>query len=293
MNSILPLIIVTGLSGSGKTTALKVLEDLGFFSVDGLPLPMCLKLIQIFEDQGPRKYRGIALGVDTRQIEYLSEWEEIKNELIKKGIEPTIIFLEADEDVIIKRYAATRRPHPLESQQLALKQAIELEKRLLEKLKNDATLVIDTTNFSIHDLRRNIQSHFDVLNGKAGGIRIQLISFGYKYGIPREADIVIDLRFLPNPYFDENLRPYSGKEKQIQDYILKSPTGQIFLEKLMDFLNFILPLYSEEGRYRLTIAFGCTGGYHRSVAVTERVYRKLKEKNYTVQLEHRHLSLFS
>lgn len=289
--SILPLIIVTGLSGSGKTTALKVFEDLGFFAVDGLPLPMCIKLIQIFEDEGPRKYRGIALGVDTRQKEYLSEWEEIKKQLIEKGIKPTIIFLEADDEVLIKRYASTRRPHPLESQQLALKQAIDLEKNLLNTLKNEALLVIDTTTYSIHDLRRTIQANFEFLNDRTGGIRIQIISFGYKYGIPREADIVIDLRFLPNPYFDENLRPLSGKEKVIQDYILKSQKGQIFTNKLLDFLDFILPLYSEEGRYRLTIAFGCTGGYHRSVAVSEMVYRKLKEKNYNVQLEHRHLSL--
>ena len=292
MNEIkLPLIIISGLSGAGKSTALKVFEDMGFFTVDGLPLPMTIRLTELFSEQNPRKYRGLALGVDVRQKDYLSEWDEIKNRLMSYNIEPQIIFLEADKDILIKRYATTRRPHPLESKEIGLTQAIEEEKELLNVLREESKLVIDTSNFSIHDLRRKIQSSFDFLMESNVGFRINIISFGYKYGIPKEADIVFDLRFLPNPYFENDLRPLSGREEKIQKYILKFEQSKTFLNKLEDFLEFMLPLYSEEGRYRLTIAFGCTGGFHRSVAISEIISQKLREKNYNVQLEHRHLAL--
>jgi len=289
----LPLIIITGVSGAGKTTALRVFEDMGFFTVDGLPLPMIVRLTELFGLENPRNYRGLALGVDIRQKDYLNEWDGIRQRLIDQEMRPQVIFLESNDEVLIKRYATTRRPHPLESQELGLTQAIKSEKELLGSLKKEADIVIDTSYFSIHDLRRTIQSHFSYLVDKKTGLRIHLISFGYKYGIPNEADVVLDLRFLPNPYFEKDLKPLSGKEKVIQEYILGFEQGQIFLKKLLDFLEFILPLYAEEGRFRLTIAFGCTGGYHRSVAIAELVYRELKEKKYTVQLEHRHLSLMS
>jgi UPF0042 nucleotide-binding protein len=287
----LPLIIITGLSGAGKTTALKVFEDMGFFTVDGLPLPMTFRLTELFNQENPRNYRGLALGVDIRQKDYLNEWEATKNKLISQNISTQVIFLEANEEILIKRYATTRRPHPLASQDLGLEQAIKEEKRLLASLKNEADIIIDTSFFSIHDLRRAIQSKFSYLIDKKTGLRIHLISFGYKYGIPKEADIVLDLRFLPNPYFEEDLKPLSGKEEAIQNYILKSEQGRAFLKKLLDFLEFILPLYAEEGRFRVTIAFGCTGGYHRSVAISELVFKELKRKNYTLSLEHRHFSL--
>ena len=287
----LPLIIITGLSGAGKTTALKVFEDMGFFTVDGLPLPMTFRLTELFNQENPRNYRGLALGVDIRQKDYLKEWEATKNKLISQNISTQVIFLEANEEILIKRYATTRRPHPLASQDLGLEQAIKEEKRLLASLKNEADIIIDTSFFSIHDLRRAIQSKFSYLIDKKTGLRIHLISFGYKYGIPKEADIVLDLRFLPNPYFEEDLKPLSGKEEAIQNYILKSEQGSAFLKKLLDFLEFILPLYAEEGRFRVTIAFGCTGGYHRSVAISELVFKELKRKNYTLSLEHRHFSL--
>lgn len=210
----LPLIIITGLSGAGKSTALRVFEDIGFFAVDGLPLPMTMRLTELFSSENPRRYRGLALGVDVRQKDYLSDWNQIKEGLVSFAIEPQIIFLEADDDILIKRYATTRRPHPLESKEIGLKQAIEEEKKLLNALRDEAKLIIDTSNFSIHDLRRKIQSSFNYLVDNKAGFRIQLISFGYKYGIPKEADIVLDLRFLPNPYFEKDLKSYSGREEK-------------------------------------------------------------------------------
>ncbi len=286
-----PVIIVTGISGAGKSTALKVFEDMGFFSVDGLPLPMVSRLIQLFTTENPRNYRGISLGVDIRQRDFLGQWEEIKREIQGQSMELTIIFLDASLDVLLKRYATTRRPHPLESQNLTLEHAILEEKELLSPIKKEAHFIIDTSSFSIHELRRNIQAKFNFLNDKRAGMRIYLISFGYKYGVPTEADMVMDLRFLPNPFFEDALRATPGTSREIQKWIMNFPQSQAFMDKLMEFLEFILPLYAEEGRYRLTLAFGCTGGYHRSVSVAEIVYRKLKEEDFNVYLEHRHLSL--
>ncbi len=283
------IIIISGLSGAGKSTALKVFEDIGFFTVDGLPLPMIIRLTQLFSQENPPSYRGLAIGVDVRQKDYLDEWENIKDKLLSCNIKPQIIFLEAEDEVLIKRYSTTRRPHPLESKNLGLKQAIETEKKLLNVLRKEAQLVIDTSHFSIHDLRRYIQNNFNL--DKKMGLRVYIISFGYKYGVPKEADMVFDLRFLPNPYFEDKLKPLCGKDKSVQEYIFKHGEGNGFLKKLEDFLEFILPLYVKEGRYRLTIAFGCTGGFHRSVAVSETIYDLLKSRGYSVQLEHRHLSL--
>ncbi len=285
-----PVIIVTGISGAGKSTALKVFEDMGFFTVDGLPLPMVGKLVHLFTSENPRNYRGLAVGVDIRQRDFLKEWEGIKK-LVEEIAELAIIFLEASLEVLLKRYATTRRPHPLESQNLTLEHALEEEKRLLSPIREEAHFIIDTSSFSIHDLRRSIQGKFNFLTDKKKGMRIYLISFGFKYGVPKEADILLDLRFLPNPYFEQTLKERDGRENQIQQWIMDFSQSKAFMDKLMDFLNFLIPLYAEEGRYRLTLAFGCTGGYHRSVAIAEMVYNKLKKGNFNVYLEHRHLSL--
>ncbi len=286
-----PVIIVTGISGAGKSTALKVFEDMGFFSVDGLPLPMVSKLVHLFTSENPRNYRGLALGVDIRQRDFLKEWQQTKGILERQVVELAIIFLEASLDVLLKRYATTRRPHPLESQNLTLEHALEEEKRLLSPIREEADFIIDTSSFSIHELRRSLQARFNFLSDKKRGMRIYLISFGFKYGVPKEADMVLDLRFLPNPYFQQDLKEQPGTEADIQKWIMSFPQSRSFMSKLMNFLNFIIPLYAEEGRYRLTLAFGCTGGYHRSVAIAEMVYGELKKGNFNVYLEHRHLSL--
>ena len=285
-----PVIVVSGLSGAGKSTVLKVFEDLRFFCVDGLPASMLVKLVELFKGKDDN-YRGLVLGMDMRQLDFVAEWQSTCAQLGSDGVCPSLIFLEARLPELVRRYATTRRPHPLESKKLGLEQALEEEKILLEPLRKAADLVIDTTTYSIHDLRRRIQEKWSELTEGASGLRVNVISFGFKHDVPTEADMVMDLRFLPNPYFDEKLRPLSGQHKAISDYVLGSETGTVFIEKYLDFLQYILPLYEAEGRYRLTIAVGCTGGRHRSVAVAERIFATLKNSGYSASLEHKHINL--
>ncbi len=286
-----PLIIITGLSGAGKSTALNVFEDLGFFTVDGMPVTLVPSILALFTHENPRNYRGLALGMDLRQSDFASEWEKVRHKLKKSSISLQIIFLEASENILVRRYATTRRPHPLESLSLGLEQALEKEKDILSLVRSDAHLVVDTSGFSIHDLRRVIQEKWEYFGQSFSGMRIHLISFGFKYGVPSEADMVFDLRFLPNPFFDPELSHLSGKDKIIADYVLARNPGADYIIRTRDYLAFLIPLVVEEGRYRLTMAFGCTGGRHRSVAVVEDMAAFLKGKDYMVSTEHRHLNL--
>ena len=282
--------MVTGLSGAGKSTALDVFEDLGFFCVDGLPVSMAPRLAGLFYGQD-KEHRGLALGMDLRQHDFLPQWNQAVQELADQGARPKVVFLEASPEALVRRYATTRRPHPLESRSLGLEQALEEERRLLAPIRDAAELVIDTTTFSIHDLRRAIQERW-AEGGEVGkGLRVHVISFGFKYGVPREADLVFDLRFLPNPFFDPALNPLSGKDAVVRDYVLGREPGQSFTGRFLDFLLYLLPLYAAEGRFRVTLALGCTGGRHRSVAVSEQAFQALKDANYAATIEHRHLDL--
>ena len=285
-----PVVVVTGLSGSGKSTALKVFEDLKFFCIDGLPSDISPKIAELIFKLDS-SYRGLALGMDMRQTEFLDGWDSALREYEQLGISPQVIFLEAKHAELVRRYATTRRLHPLESQSLGLEQALDKERELLDPIRQGADLVLDTTDYSVHDLRRVIQSKWSAIEELGRGMRIHIITFGFKYGVPSEADIVYDLRFLPNPYFDEKLRPLSGLDKSIQDFVLNSKVGAEFSEKFLDFISFSLPLYADEGRYRLTLALGCTGGRHRSVSTAEYVLAALKKKGYAVTIEHRHMEL--
>jgi len=289
-NAIFPVVVVTGLSGSGKSTALKVFEDLGFFCIDGLPAKMSAKIAELILTQDS-KYRGLVLGMDMRQLEFSVSWNEALSDLAAIGINPQVLFLEAKHAELVRRYATTRRLHPLESQSLGLEQALEKERELLEPIRLNADLVLDTTGYSVHDLRRVIQEKWTALKEMGKGMRVHIITFGFKYGVPTEADFVFDLRFLPNPYFDKDLRPLSGLDKVIQDYVLESEVGKGFNKKFLEFITYMLPLYADEGRYRITLALGCTGGRHRSVSVAESVLATLKEKGYAVTIEHRHMEL--
>ncbi|WP_084590833.1 RNase adapter RapZ [Desulfonatronovibrio magnus] len=286
-----PLIIVTGLSGAGKSTALNVFEDLGFFTVDGLPVSLVPSVLNLFAGENPKNYRGLALGMDLRQPDFAEEWIKVRERLSGVNLCTQIIFLEASEDILVRRYATTRRPHPLESGSYGLDQALEMEKAILNAIRGDAHLVVDTSGFSIHDLRRTIQEKWEYFDQSFAGMRIHLISFGFKYGVPSEADMVFDLRFLPNPYFDTDLRPLSGKDKVIADYVLSQGAGARFILRTTDYLSFLVPMFVDEGRYRLTMAFGCTGGRHRSVAVVERIAAFLKDQGYLISTEHRHFNL--
>ncbi len=286
-----PLLIVTGLSGAGKSTALNVFEDLGFFSVDGVPASLAPKLVELFKNRADVTPTGLVLGLDVRQRDYLGDWNQALEEIASQGTSPQIVFVEAKTDVLVRRYATTRRPHPMEGGQLGLEQAIETERELLQPLRAKAALVVDTTLYSIHDLRRTIQEKWSVLQESGSGLRVHIITFGFKYGPPSEADLVFDLRFLPNPYFKDSLRELTGRDQAVAEFVLGADPGRSFLTKFLDFLHFILPLYQAEGRYRLTLAVGCTGGRHRSVAVAEQVYQSLQQARFAVSLEHRHMHL--
>lgn len=285
------MIIVTGLSGAGKSTALNVFEDLGFFCVDGLPSGMIDRMAHLFQRENPGNYRGLALGIDVRQGDLLRDWERAMRQLDERGVRPQILFLESSLDKLVQRYAETRRPHPLASAELGLEQAIRKEMELLEPLRQQVDLILDTTDFTLHDLRRALQRNWNFMTDPSLGLRVHLLSFGYKYGVPREADLVFDLRFLPNPHFEPELRGISGKEEAVRDYVFQDGTGMEFKRRFLDFLLYVLPLYAREGRYRVAVALGCTGGFHRSVAVAEEVYSALLREQYSVSLEHRHLEL--
>ncbi|OGR37519.1 MAG: RNase adaptor protein RapZ [Desulfovibrionales bacterium GWA2_65_9] len=285
-----PVVVVTGLSGSGKSTALNVFEDLGYFCVDGLPAAMLPKLVALFLGKDS-KHRGLALGMDLRQHDFLDQWNDALQELSAKGIFVRVLFVEAKAASLMRRYATTRRPHPLESASLGLEQALTKERAMLSPLRKDAELVIDTSEYSIHDLRRMIQERFTSSENTGQGMRVHVISFGFKYGVPAEADLVFDLRFLPNPYFVPELRPMSGKDQAVADYVSKVEPGLTFQHKLQEFLLYLLPLYASEGRYRIALAVGCTGGRHRSVAMAEQLLATLRDSGYAVTLEHRHFDL--
>lgn len=287
----LPVVIVTGLSGAGKSTALKVFEDLRFFCVDGLPASMVPKLAGLFLTQDRGGYRGLALGMDLRQLDFLDDWNRAAGELAGLGVQPRVLFLDCKPQELLRRYATTRRPHPLESANLNLEQALDQERRLLEPMRMAAELVLDTSGYSIHDLRRILQEKWATIRDQAQGLRVHVVSFGFKYGVPAEADMMFDLRFLPNPYFDPELRPLSGKDPAIAEYVLGGEPGATFIGKFLDFMHYVLPLFASEGRFRLTVGIGCTGGRHRSVAVSERLYASLREKGYPATLEHRHFAL--
>ncbi|WP_243362834.1 RNase adapter RapZ [Fundidesulfovibrio terrae] len=285
----LPVVVISGLSGSGKSTALNVFEDLGYFCVDGLPASLMPKLVSLFEGQGANRYRGLALGMDMRQAGFDSGWQPAMEELRAAGNLPQIVFIEAATQEIMRRYATTRRPHPFEAEGYGLGEAVEEERRRMAPLRDAADLVMDTTDFSIHDLRRQLQDKWKFLEGKGPSMKVHIMSFGFKYGIPTESDLLFDLRFLPNPYFEPALKPLSGQDKSIVEYVLDSKEGRVFLPKLEAFLQDLIPMYAKEGRYRLTISLGCTGGRHRSVATAEAVFDTLRKAGYTVSLEHRHI----
>ncbi|MBQ7739351.1 MAG: RNase adapter RapZ [Desulfovibrionaceae bacterium] len=285
-----PVYIVTGLSGAGKTTALRVFEDRQFFTVDGLPASLAPEMISMMGRPSMAHFHGIALGMDIRQSAFREELVRTLDVLAKRDIRPVLLFITADVSILIRRYAQTRRPHPLEKEGLGLEASIVAEQKRLMSLQEQADLVIDTSSYSIHDLRRDILQRC-AQGAERKALRVNIISFGFKYGVPKEADLVFDLRFLRNPYFVENLRPLSGKDLPVKEYVFANPTAEAFKVKLIDFCSFVLKQMETEGRYRVSIALGCTGGRHRSVAFAEELAQVLRQADYSTSLEHRHLEL--
>ena len=279
------LIVVTGTSGAGKTTALKTFEDLGFFCVDNLPLSLLSKFLELAQNSQADK---IALGIDIREREFAAQEESILQNIFQLGCNVDILFLDAQDEVLIRRFKETRRRHPLAQKEKGLKESIAEERLYLEKTKRVATQIIDTTFFNVHDLKRWIEARYT--QTALRHMSIHIISFSFKFGIPSEADLVFDVRFLPNPYFVSELKELNGRDNQVKIFMEKSNEVKIFMEKLLDLLRFLLPLYKQEGKHYLNIAIGCTGGKHRSVFVAEKLIETLKQefnKEFYISLLHR------
>ncbi|MCS7233818.1 MAG: RNase adapter RapZ [Synergistetes bacterium] len=283
------LIVITGFSGAGKSLALRSLEDIGYFCIDNLPPLLIPKLVEL--SLLSRGLEKIALVIDIRGRDLLPDLKASLSFLRERGIAFKVIFLEASDEVIIRRFEETRRPHPLQNGLISLREAIEEEKTILKPLRDVADLIIDTSNMPPAALKNTIKGI--VVKEKLGPfvLLISIYSFGFKYGIPLEADLVFDLRFLPNPYYSEELRNLSGLDKKVQSFILSSEVTQAFLNKLYDLLNFLMPKYFEEGKSYVNIAFGCTGGKHRSVVVAEEVAGYLRREGYpNLKVVHRDIN---
>ena len=287
----LPIVVVVGISGAGMSTALQVFEDLQFVTADGLPPSVLPDMARLLGEQAIGHSQGVALGVRLLRAELCEDLLAAMRNISAGGNRPLLVFLTADPAVIIRRYATTRRPHPLEREGLGLEQAMAEEAASLSPVREAADIVVDTSVFSVHDLRRMIQRKWRTVSAHLRSLKVNLISFGYKYGVPREADLVFDLRFLPNPFFVEELRPLCGKDPAVVDYIFADPSAREFERNFLNFLSFLLPYYDSEGRYRLSVALGCTGGRHRSVALAEALAVALKKQDYAVSVEHRHMEL--
>jgi UPF0042 nucleotide-binding protein len=280
--------IITGLSGSGKTTAINALEDAGFFCIDNLPvilLPRFLKL-KSNADSGVTK---LALVMDLREREFLQQYPKIFQDLSKEGYLFEIIFLEASTETLLRRYSQTRRKHPL-SEGKSLLEGIQAEQEALKGLRDLADLAIDTSNYNVHQLKEHILTH--VLKEVPGKrMKIYILSFGYKYGIPYDADIVIDVRCLPNPHFVEELKNLNGKSREVKQFMDGQKETQEFLNRYLDLLFYLIPLYEKEGKSALTIAVGCTAGRHRSVSIAETLFEELKKNNTIITVTHRDIGL--
>lgn len=274
------VVIVTGMSGAGKSTALKVLEDVGYFCVDNLPIPLFPKLAELLKVQDT-EFNKIALGLDIRGGQEFFELEKML-----KGINCEIVFLDASDSVLIKRYKETRRTHPLIAQG-SIRDGLQKEREILEPIKKKADYIIDTSLLLTRELKQALQKIF-VDNQEYKNLYLTVVSFGFKYGIPSDADLVFDVRFLPNPYYIEELRAKTGNEKEVQDYVMSNGKADIFLQKLKDMVEFLIPNYITEGKHQLVIGIGCTGGKHRSVTLANALYDYFKQKNqYGVRIEHR------
>lgn len=279
------LVIVTGMSGAGKTTALKMLEDMGYFCVDNLPIPLLTRFVEMFSEPG-EKVKKIALGIDVRGGQDFSGLREVLDELDGKETEYEILFLDAQDDVLIKRYKETRRQHPL-SGSGRVDTGIAKEREKIMFLKMRATYILDTSRMLTRELKLELEKIF-VKGESFCSLYITVMSFGFKYGIPQDSDLVFDVRFLPNPYYIDTLKEKTGNDAEVQDYVMGNEKSQIFLEKLTDMVDFLIPNYILEGKNQLVIAIGCTGGKHRSVTLANALYQKLdKQENYGVRIEHR------
>ena len=276
------LVILTGLSGSGKLSALKAFEDLGYYSVDNLPLELVPRFADLVRQSA--EIERAALVVDVREGMRLDEFPSILKE-VRKVLPTRVVFLEASEEALIRRFSETRRPHPMGRSDTVVK-SIRAERKRLDPIRNVADSVLDTTKFNVHELRVRINSQFEREESDQG-LMVSSNSFGFKNGVPTEADLVFDVRFLPNPHFVPEFRKLTGQDPKVAKYVRQFPQTKEFLDKTTDMLKFLLPHYIKEGKSYLTVAFGCTGGQHRSVFIAEEMKKRLAEEGYRVKTSHR------
>lgn len=277
-------VIVTGMSGSGKSTVLKMFEDAGFYCVDNLPVSLVGKFFELISMPNSEVSK-VVLGLDVRSDQSFQDATRTLEQLRKKGCQFEILFLDADENVLIKRYKETRRVHPL-APAGRVEDGIRMERKL-ETVKKSADYVIDTTNLLTRELKAELHRIF-VENEEYNSLMITVMSFGFKYGIPADADLVFDVRFLPNPFYIDELKHKTGNEKEVQDYVMNNGEAVAFMDRLTDMIQFLIPNYVKEGKYRLVIAIGCTGGKHRSVTLANELYGRMKDTgNYGIKLYHR------
>lgn len=277
-------IVVTGMSGAGKSAASRCLEDLGFFCIDNLPAALIPKVAEL-SAQSEKRIERVALVIDAREGRFLDALFDILGDLRRDGHQVRMLFLEASDEALVRRFSESRRPHPLAPGGSA-QEGIRAERARLAEVKAKADLVIDTSNFTVHEFRKLLTTAFLDLPAQPRTV-LSLVSFGYRYGLPVDADLVFDARCLPNPHFVEALQPLSGKAPQVVEHVLGFAQALGFLERVQDFLSFTLPLYVQEGKAYLTIAVGCTGGRHRSVVLAEELARRLRETGHEVSVRHR------
>ena len=284
----LRIIIITGLSGSGKSTAIDAFEDAGFYCVDNMPVQLLPKFLEL-PIESNSKITGLAFVMDLREKSFLTEYTSTFKSLKKKGYNFKILFLEAEEETLLKRYSQTRRQHPLSGGK-GLLEGIRIEKKQLNNLKTSADKIIDTTRYSVHDLKRVIN---DIAQrGKhQAPMGITITSFGFKFGIPYNADLIFDVRFLVNPYFVSELKDLTGQDEKVKDFVLNKKVTRTFLKKCLDLLDYLIPLYEKEGKSYLTVAVGCTGGRHRSVAIAQSIFEHVNKPKRQIIINHRDIDL--
>ncbi|MHB1398831.1 MAG: RNase adapter RapZ [Trichloromonadaceae bacterium] len=278
------LILITGLSGSGKSSAARALEDEGFFVVDNLPLTLLTQFLTLIQ-QGTAAASDVAVVIDVRNREFLAAVEKTLDEVRAGGFPLEIYFFDASDEILIRRYSETRRRHPLAAKD-TVAEGISLERRQLAFLRNQATVIVDSTQLTVHQLRDKV---VNIARGKDGGspLQVQLLSFGFRYGLPPGSDVVMDVRFIPNPYFIPELQPFTGLDRAVSDYVLSQTSCQDFLQRFRDLLLYLLPQYQREGKSYLTISIGCTGGRHRSVTIVENLRPFLIGEGVALKVCHR------
>jgi UPF0042 nucleotide-binding protein len=278
-------VVVTGMSGSGKRTAMKMLEDVGFYCVDNLPVPLIEKFVELIA-MPSSEITKVALGLDVRADQPFGDAQRTLDKLKENGYLFEILFMEASDQVLLKRYKESRRMHPL-SPEGRVEEGVHRERDILQYIKKKADYVIDTSNLLTRELKEEID-HIFVRNEEYNSLMVSILSFGFKNGIPADADLVFDVRFLPNPFYIDELKHKTGNDREVRDYVMDFPEASAFLEKLEGMLDFLIPNYVKEGKHQLVIGIGCTGGKHRSVTLANELYAEMKERgNYGVKLYHR------